>query len=307
MDTIEQRLQVLERDLQRSRRSSRTLLLIFVAFSCIAAAQGVTPQGSKSTTPEQTPPMDASRPPEGNSARQDRLRTVEADQFVLLDRLGRSRLTMVVTDGGPAISMFDEKGQKRLELVQSDVSSGLRLSDSSESPVVSLEVPHDVSQVSQLTIASFRGSSLTNADGFHVRDASNQRRLLLALLNGNFPVLGISQSGQNGPFSIEMTAGEGLGLLRYMTRTGTLFIPCSRLTTGVLRSRRVPRSRAFTSDFPTGPPGVDGPSVAFLAPAKEDGTGGQLPFLRFGLHEDCQPYVRIVDRNGRSRFTAPSD
>ena len=205
MDTIEQRLQVLERDVQRSRRSSRTLLLIFVAFSCIAAAQGVTPQGSKSTTREQTPPMDASRPPEGNSARQDRLRTVEADQFVLLDRLGRSRLTMVVTDGGPAISMFDEKGQKRLELVQSDVSSGLRLSDSSESPVVSLEVPHDVSQA-QLTIASPRGSSLTNADGFRVRDASNQGRLLLALLNGNFPVLGISQSGQNGPSSIEMTA-----------------------------------------------------------------------------------------------------
>ncbi len=306
MDTIEQRLQVLERDLQRSRRSSRTLLLLLVALSCIAAAQGVTPQASKPTTPEQAPPMDANRPPEGNSARQDRLRTVEADQFVLLDRLGRSRLTMVVTDGGPAISMFDEKGQKRLELVQSDVSSGLRLLDSSESPVVSLEVPHDVSQA-QLTIASPRGSSLTNADGFRVRDASNQGRLLLALLNGNFPVLGISQSGQNGPSSIEMTAGEGTRAFKIHDKDGYALYSVFAADNGSTSVKMSHPDHERSLQISTGPPGVDGPSVAFLAPAKEDGTGGQLPFLRFGLHEDCQPYVRIVDRNGRSRFTAPSD
>ncbi len=59
------------------------------------------------------------------------------------NRLGRSRATMVVTDEGPAISMFEENGRKRLVLSQATAVSGLELFDDDESPVASLTVPLD--------------------------------------------------------------------------------------------------------------------------------------------------------------------
>ena len=219
MDTVEQRLQVLERDLQRSRRTSRVLLLTLVALSCIAATQGETPQMRKLITPGQALSKDANLPLEENATKQDRLRTVEADQFVLLDRLGRARLNMVVNEDGPAISMFDKQGRKRLELGHSDMSSGLRLLDAGESPVVSLKVPDNVGH-GQLAIVGSQGSSVMNADGLRIRDADNQPRLHLALLNGKFPVLGISQSDQSGPSSIELTAGDGGRALKIHDKEG---------------------------------------------------------------------------------------
>jgi hypothetical protein len=50
----------------------------------------------------------------------------------------------------------------------------------------------------------------------------------------------------------------------------------------------------------------DGPVIAFFAPAKKDGTGGLLPALQFGLRMDRQPYIRIVNSDGSSLFTAPT-
>jgi hypothetical protein len=304
MDTMEQRLQVLEREFQRSRRVHRILILAVVAIACIAGAEDNTPDASKPTTPKQAPSSDDSPANVGRPLGRDCLRTVEASQFVLLDRLGRSRARMLVTDDGPAISMFDEDGQKRLELSHTRIASGLRLFDSNESPVVSLQLPHNVDPA-HLEIRSPGGRSLTKADGFSVHDAANHGRLHLALVNGNFPVLGIRQSGQNGPPSIEMTASEGSRSLKLHDDDGfpmfSLFAADDGRTSLDMRHPDHERSLQIC----TGPKDLDGPVIAFFAPAKEDGTGGLLPHLQLGFDNDRQPYIRVVDSDGRTSFAAP--
>ena len=305
MDTIEQRLQDLERECQRSRRVNRSLIFLVVTVGCIAGAQGRMPQASKPTQ-KKAPSTDARRPDDRASLGRDRLRTVEADQFVLLDRLGRSRVRMAITDDGPVISMFDEKGRNRLELGHTSVSSGLRLLDSNESPVVSLQLPQDVGRA-HLEIRSPQGSSLTKAGGFSVRDAADHGRLRLALLNGNFPVLGISQSGQSGPPSIEMTASDESRSLKIHDDDGHPLFSVFAADNGKTSVNMGHPDHERSLQISTGPKDVDGPEIAFFAPAKKDGTGGQLPLLQFGLHNDRQPYVRIVDIDERTRFAAPSE
>ena len=131
MDIVEQRLQVLEREIRWSRRVNRILFLAIVAVACFTGAQVSTPDWSKPAAPQQSqaqkqPDSQHHQPADvGHPIGSDRPRTVEADQFVLLDRLGRTRIRMVVTDGGPSIGMFDEVGKKRLELSQTSMASGL--------------------------------------------------------------------------------------------------------------------------------------------------------------------------------------
>lgn len=301
MDALEQRLQVLERDFQRSRRNNRILIITVIAITCIAAA----PQGaSKPKQPKRLPSSDESPPDAGRPIGRDRLRTVEADQFVLLDRQGRSRATLLVTDDGPAIRMFDEVGKKRLELSHSRIASGLCLFDSNESPVVSLQLPSNVDPA-HLEIRSPQGSSLMRADGFSVRDAANHGRLNLALLNGNYPTLGISQMGQNGPPSIEMTVGDGARHFKFHDIDGQpLFSVSSDEGRTYLNMRHPDHERSL--QISVGPKDVDGPLIAFFAQEREGGAGGLLPYLQLGFDHGHKPYVRIVDSDGREKFTAPT-
>ena len=306
MNCLEQRLRVLERDFQRSRRANRLLVIAAVTVGCIASAQIATPQTSTPKVSGKIPSSGIDRPDGASSLGPARIRTIEAEQFVLLDQTGQSRLKMAIVDGGPAISLFDQNGQKRLEFGTTSSSTGIHLMDADESPMVSLHVPHDDSRA-QLEFRSAQASSVTKATGFSVLDAAGQSRLQLALINGNFPMLGISQSGQQGPPSIEMVAGENSRSLKMHDEAGHLlfsvFTDDRDSTSMTMRHPDHDRSLQISTRTKE----VDGPAIAFIAPAKEDGSGGQLPLLRIGLRNDHQPYIRIVDGDGRARFAAPSE
>lgn len=301
MGNIEQRLQVLEGQFRRARRMNRALAFLLVAVFCIAAAQSTTPSASGQKTPEAAPQsIEKLRndrvPPVGN-----RLRTVEADQFVLFDQLGRSRAKLVVNNDGPALSMFDEEGQKKLELSQTINGSALHLLGSNESPVASLQVIGNGADA-HLEIRSSQGSSLTKSSGVSVTDRDENQRLLLALINGNFPVLGISQSGQNGPSSVEITASDdGSRRLKMHDEDGhSLFTVSSATDTATTLNMRHP-DHERSLQISTGA----SPTIAFFAPA--NGTDDLLPLLELGLKRDCKPYIRIVDSDGSPVFTAPTE
>lgn len=305
MDTLEQRLHVLEREVQRSRRVNLILILAVVAITFIAGAQRPAPDQSNPTTRQPSQSQGDSAADVGVPSRTDQSRIIEANQFVLLDRFGRSRATMAATDNGSVISMFDEEGKKRLELSQTSAASGLSLFDSDESPVASLQLPQN-NESACLEIRSSQGSSSTKADGFSVHDAADHRRLTLALINGNFPMLGISQSGQNGPPSIEMTASEGSRSLKLHDDDGhPLFSVFSTDDGRTSLSMKHP-DHERSLQISTGPKDSDGPAIAFFAPARKDGTGGMLPHLQLGLDGSLKPHIRIVDSDGRPVFAVPT-
>jgi len=306
MATIEQRLHVLECQFRRTRRFNRVLLFVLMVVVCIAGAQRTTPPDSKQKRSKSTPQPDGSEQEDRVPPAIDRLRTVKAGQFVLVDRLGRSRATMVVTDHGPALCMFDEKGQKKLELSQAPNGSGLHLFGSNESVVASLQVPRDVAGA-HLKIRSSQGSSSMKSSGVSVQDSAEKQRLILALINGNFPVLGISQSGQRGPSSVQITASDdGSRRLKMHDSDGyPLFsVFTGKSSTTYLNMGHPDHERSL--QISSGAKELDGPEIAFFAPTKKDGTGGILPYLRFGLRKDRQPFIRIVDDDGSPLFTAPT-
>lgn len=297
MNTIEQRLQVLERQLRAVRRVNWVLLFALVAMVCIAGVQATTPSDAKPESSGTGKPPDLSRPDDRVPPDGDRLRIIEAHQFVLIDRLGRSRATMAVTEDGPALSMFDERGRKRIELRHTTKSSGLRLLDTNESAVASLQVQRDIAQA-QLEITSPQGRSLMKASGFAVLDSAEQSRLLLALINGNFPVFGISRSGRrSGPPSVEITPS---GLTMHNEDGYPLFsVSVGKNSEAHLNMRHPHHDRSL--QISAGARDNDGPRLEFFAPS----NGGLLPFLQLGLRQDREPYIQIVDRDGWPLFTAP--
>lgn len=302
MGEIEQRLSVLERTLQRSQHTNRMLLLLVVVIACAAGAQR-----NPSERPEAPPPKAAAKSskadsPEGRRAEgRDRSRIVEAEGIVLRDQRGRLRTKMIAADDGSAIRMFDKEGRKRLELRQTSSESGFRIFGSDESLIASLlQVPGKAASA-QFEINGQQGKTLVQADGLSVRDAADHQRLHFALINGNFPVLGIRQSGETGPPSVEvtprsLTLHDG-GYPRFAMSTaadGRAF----------LNLRHPDRERSL--QISTGPSDGSGPTIGFFAPSHEDGSGGQLPYLRIGLDSTRQPYIRITGSDGQPLFTAPT-
>ena len=210
-----------------------------------------------------------------------------------------------MTDQGPAISLFDESGRKRLELSHAAAASGLRLLDTHETPIASLQASHDAANV-RLEIRSPQGASLTKADGFSVEDSAGNRRLQLTLVNGNFPLFGVSQSDQQGPPSVEIAAGDdGSRSVKLHDQEGHPLFSVSATENGrtFLNMRHPAHERSL--QISAGPLDLDGPRIAFFAPAREDGSGGLLPPLQLGLQKGRQPYIRMADHSGQSLFTAP--
>jgi hypothetical protein len=304
MKSLEQRLQFLERQVTRTRQVNRLLILSVVVVACVAGAQNRTPHGSGLPTQQQTQQLGGDRTAAEHPSGANTRRTIEAEQFVLRDPQGRARASLDITDGGPTLSMFDERGKKRLELSQTNRTVGLRLLGPNESSVVLLQLPHGT-KPGRLEIKSSQGSSLTKADGLFINDAAQHARLQLALLNGNFPLLGISESGQHGPPSIEMTVGKGSRSLKLHDVDGR---PLFSLTSGnrgatFLSMTHPDHERSL--QVSTGPRDADSPTIAYFAPARADGTGGSLPRLQLGLRRDGQPYVRSTNGDGRTTFSAP--
>lgn len=295
MSTVDQRLLVLERELQRSRRVNRWLALGLVTIACFAGAIGNTPaapapptQSKNSSPPKESVPGE--RVPEGK----DRMRTVEAHEFVLLDPLGRSRARMVSTADGPALTMFDEVGQKRLELSCTGGAAGLRIFDSEESAVVSLQLPKN-SQRAQLEIHSPQGTSLFRASGVAISDSAENQRMEMVLINGNSPVIGINSAERSDIPSVEISSG---GLKLYDDRGSPTFSVFTSEKGSTFVNLRHP-AHERTLQISTGSKDHEGPEIAFFAPANKDGTGGLLPYLQLGLDGEHEPYVHHSDRDGK--------
>ena len=302
MGTIHERLNALERRFERSRRANRILVLAVFATACLAGAQGSSPTASKSGGPKGAPPSrDESRA--GRPA-EDTRRAIETHKLVLVDELGRPRATMKATGAGTTLTMLDEAGHKRLELSQVGAASGLRFFNSDESPVLSLQLPSDV-EPACLEIVSTEGMARIKADGLHISDAAEHGRVYLSLLNGNFPVLGLSSAGQNGPPSVELAAPEGSRSLKLHDETGHPTFSLFAAEDGRTFLGMSHPSHERSLQIKSGPATVDGPAIEFFAPANDDGTGRLLPHLRLGLDNDRRPYIRIDDRDARPVFTAP--
>jgi hypothetical protein len=136
---------------------------------------------------------------------------------------------------------------------------------------------------------------MTRAQGLAIHDSTDDRRMHLLLVNGNFPQLGMSQRGQQGPPSLEMTAGQGSRSLKMHDRRGYPLFSVSAADKGstALSMRHPNHERSLQIE--SGPNDTDGPAIAFLGPARKDGTGGLLPHLQLGFDPDHEPYVRVID------------
>lgn len=295
MCTFDQRLLVLERELLRSRRVNRLLALGLVSVACFAGALGNTPAApAPPTQTKKSLPPKGTVPGEGAPQDADRVRTVEAHEFVLLDPLGRSRAKMVATADGPALSMFDEEGQKRLELSCTGGAAGLRIFDAEESAVVSLQLPKN-SQRAQLEIHSPQGTSQFRASGVAICDSAETQRMEMVLINGNFPVIGINSAERSDIPSVEINSGS---LKLYDDRGSPTFSVFASEKGSTLLNLRHP-AHERTLQISTGSKDHEGPEIAFFAPANKDGTGGLLPYLQLGLDSDHHPYVHHSDRDGK--------
>ncbi len=305
MRDMEHRLQRLECELRRSRQANRLLLMGAVAVFSLAYAQGDTLHEPQGDSAKQVPYKDTIDADQSDAIPADPLRTLQVGQLLISDRSGRTRIRLGVSESVPEICLLDEQGRKRMQLRQKETRSELQLLDAEEVPRVSLELP-DRPAAAGLQIHSASGSASMKADGFSVRDAAGQTRLYLSLTNGNFPALGISQKNQNGSPSIEMTASDkGTRQLTFHDDTG--FPLCSVVSSGngtsTLQLRHPDHDRSL--QISQGAIDGEGPTIACLVPANEDGTGGILPHLQLGLRNDATPFLRISNRDGSPAFSAP--
>lgn len=305
--TVEQRLQILERELRRSRQANRILIFAVIAFAYFAGIHGTAPYASKPAAFKKAESdgddrRDKKAAPAANSPRK-----IETDQLVLLDRIGRTRARLEMTDQGPALNMFDERGRKRLDLSCASRGSGLTLLDADESAIVSLHLPENPKEA-HLQIRNPQGSSLMKADRFSVDTDNDKGRVILSVLNGNFPVLGISQGGQQGDSSVEITAGNsGSRAIKICEKDGSLLcsLTANELGKSTLTMRNLEDERIL--QISNGPKNEDGPVVQFFGPANEDGSGGILSYLTCGLQANRLPFLRMVGPDGSPRFSASTD
>ena len=295
METIDRRIQNLERQVDRAQQGNRALAFALATVVCVAGAQVAQPQ-AKSSKDTGSQARDAQASPQA----------LEANQLVLLDPHGRPRLKMAVTAEGPSISLLDEHGHSRLELKQTSNASGMTLLGADEAQIASLEIEH-ASDRAELEIKSKRSKTrtLTTGDAFAVWDSADNARLQLALINGNFPLFAMSQPGQRGPSSIEMTAGnDGSRAFKIHDRAGHPVLSVAATQDGATHVDLRHPDRKQSLQVSTGSAEQAGPQIAFFAAAEENGNG-VLPRLQLGLKTDHQPYIRIADADGKTLHTAP--
>ncbi len=297
MNTIELRLQAVEGALARSRRVNQVFGVVVVALVCLAVAQNDPPGGEKPAVAQQSPAADGKpgdAPAEGAVARP---RIVAAEQFVLLDADGRLRAKMLVTEAGPVIGLFDADGRKRLELSDAGGVASLRMFDDEQSPVVSLELPQR--DPAQLDLRGSTGSTVVKSSGVFIRDADERQHLLLALINGNFPTLGVGHV-ENGPPTLEMTAGGGSSAITFHNRDGFPLLTMGAGKDGASLGMSRPDDEQSLRISNTRSP--DSPAIQFFGRAR----GGTLPFLSLGFDDEHKPHMSIVGSDGVPIFTAPS-
>ncbi|MFO0911382.1 MAG: hypothetical protein U0795_00370 [Pirellulales bacterium] len=302
MRTMEERVEKLEGDCRRLRAANWCLLAAGLGLMCMAAVPGPPPQQSE---PAAVSPEDKrAESTDGPGAPNRQALALEVQQLVVIDAQHRPRIQMSVVDDGPTIRLLDSAGKPQVILGQNSSWAGLQLTDSQGEPTGSLTVSSGTRQA-QLELRGGHGSSLVQADGFFVRDVAGHNGAYLAILNGNFPVCGVTSPGIQGPPSVEITSSGRTGRIKIHDSDGR---PLFTVGTTEQRSAELTLSQAGSErsiNIEGGTAESDGPVVTFLGPAQSDGSGGILPRLTLGIAPDSAPFIRITDADGKRSYTVP--
>jgi hypothetical protein len=248
--------------------------------------------------------------------------------IVLFDGKGKKRLELRIRDEIPAIALMDEKEEElaTVQVVGDEASllmgsrqgdrecpvalysgqrkPGLYLRDNLGSPVASLT--NERVGEAQLRLESAKGGTSLRADGVVVQDVKGHDRAMLALTNGNRPVIGLSALNQQGTPSMEMTVGDdGSRQFSMQNHSGfQLFFLGVYDKDRMMLGMRHPDAEG-TLQISLGPKDEGGPTISCIAPATPGRRGTVLPKLELGLNRDCEPYLRMSDREGAAVFSAP--
>lgn len=299
MNTMEQRLQLLESRVRQSQRTNRTLLFAIILIVGVAGARAQVPQATQRVSP---PAQAEPQHHADNAPRQDG--TIRAHRIVLVDKAGTKRVELNATEPSIFLRMMDEQGATRVALEQSATAASLVIKGADGNEAVSISVPPRQGEPA-VTLAGPTGSTRLSAAGVAVRDLDERNRLSFSLINGNFASLGISQAGQQGPPSIELTATDRSRSFKIHDDAGRPLVTMFASEDGSTSVSWRHPSHDRVMQISSGASG--GPTIGFFASANEDGSGGRLPFLQLGLDGDREPFVRMLDEAGKSRFAAPSD
>lgn len=294
MVSVEQRLVDLEGRYRRLARWNTALLLgLVVAASLAAAAPQASPQQTRQQSPSNKSGSQPGRPQPPAAGR-----VVEAEAFVLRDAAQRIRGRMGVVGEQAVFTLYDEHGLARLTLAQQDDGAEVRLVAAGDGCGVRLRADA-LAEGSRVEVMGDRGRSTTAASGVSVCDADGGQRLVMKLINGNFPLLGVSQQGQVGPPSVEITAGdEGTRKIALHTPTGEPLIAItSSGREGTLALRQLGSEQ--TLQVHSGSTPGEGPGIVILAPERANGGGGVLPRLLLGLRREGEPFLQLNGADGR--------
>ena len=122
---IEERLEKLERQLTRTKRQNRCLLLALVLVGTMVVACGGSGGGDSVT--------------ESDSATD----TVQAREFVVVDEQGTRHALLHVDQDGPGLVLFDENSNPRVGLAVLKGGTALILSDENGKPRAGMVLPEN--------------------------------------------------------------------------------------------------------------------------------------------------------------------
>lgn len=301
MESLEQRLVDLEHRCRRLARWHTAILLALVVAASLAAAAPQQSLQQHQQTPQQAAPNKAAAKPGCQPAEVGRV--VEAEAFVLRDAQQRIRGRLGMVAEKATLTLYDEDGSARLTLTQLEGGAEVMLAAADGEHGVCLRADSRA-EGSRIEVSGDAGRTTTAASGVSIVDADNGQRLVMKLINGNFPLLGVSQQGQADPPSVEITAGDdGSRKIALHTSTGEPVIAMtSRDQRGTLALRQPGREHSL--QLHSGSEAGGGPSIVCLAPVEKDG-GGVLPRLSLGLRREGEPFLQLSDANGRPQAVLP--
>ena len=249
----------------------------------------------------------------------------EGPALTMLDENGKRRLELSLDRNGPAVQLLDanEEEQATVRLAgrratvalgsrtphgkaavslecESPGPSGLYFRDKAGETAVSLT--RGAGTLGMLRFNDKKGHSCTKADGIFVADQKGRIRTQMALLNGNYPLVKVSDGTQRGPGSIQMDAHDnGVRRLSVYTQHGwplfSIFANQAR-TTLSMGHPDDPRSLKIS----TGRDAAFAPAIHFRSEKKGGAVGSRL---MLGLNKKSQPLMYMSDEDGKPVFRAP--
>lgn len=309
--SVEQRLGLLEDRYRRLARRNTALVLGVVALASLAATSP--PSSQQAPSPSQQSPRQASQqsPSPGKKGAGDdagpmpeqKGRVLEAEAFLLRDSQQRVRGRLAMEGDRAVLALYNADGTARLTLTQLEDGAEVALLASAEGQGVRLRADGNP-EGSRVEVAGKAATTATTASGVSIVDADDGQRLVMKLINGNFPLLGVSQHGQAGPPSVEITAGDdGSRKIALHTATGEAVIAMTSSDQQGALALRQP-GREHTLQLQSGNEAAGGPSIVCLAPEGQDG-GGVLPRLSLGLRREGEPFLQLNDATGRPQAVLP--